>query len=359
MKQKPEGIRVRLCYPSWKSIMRLFLCCMLPLYLLVIIGMVIEPEGLLLVCYLAIITLSLVTMIVLGIVLPLAGTVYLTRDTVTVCWFGWPVKQVEASRFKSLCAMTDIYGSALCLSCLSPDEMTQAGEALLAKGLLTRHDVPLRKKNPNWRKGFILDYLNWLRSSVLRSLLSDKHILLCMDAVTVVALRQLYPQLPYLYSLDRCALPNPVETADRIYSPALGYAIEKVQMAQEGISSRFQKKTTLRLEAPQILTVVRTDLYANYDRRSVLCYPLLMVCGRTAEEMAALSTCAPELRQLPLGMELAVMEFCYNKVTQWTGVDKKICPLCDSSQNEAQLRALYPQAEWIDLSHMWREDSVM
>ena len=124
----------------------------------------------------------------------LVGFVLFMILTVQVRVFGKVLRQLPVADMKLLCVVGDDQAQYLCLSGWSLEELAQRREKSLQRGFLTRQDLPLLKRNPDWQECFAKEYL--LRSgNFFRKI---PVLWIPFDPVVAIFLRRLYPQLPFL-----------------------------------------------------------------------------------------------------------------------------------------------------------------
>lgn len=167
MNHERDGLRFSAQWIPNRSGYLLLIACMGIAYFIFIIGAVVD------VLWLLFIGLIIVFVPSIAFLLASIGTyAYVTKASVTVCVFGIPVKRMDPSRLKLICAVSNGHDPVLCLSQYSEAELADLQEKRLLKGLFTRHEVPFRKRTADCRRTFAREYLNWLLWHPLKSVSS-------------------------------------------------------------------------------------------------------------------------------------------------------------------------------------------
>lgn len=348
MNHERDGLRFSAQWIPNRSGYLLLIACMGIAYFIFIIGAVVD------VLWLLFIGLIIVLVPSIAFLLASIGTyAYVTKASVTVCVFGIPVKRMDPSRLKLICAVSNGHDPVLCLSQYSEAELADLQEKRLLKGLFTRHEVPFRKRTADWRRTFAREYLNWLLWHPLKSVSSPKFLFLNMDQAAPALIRELFPMVSSRNYLEKVYL---YEKPEQVPTMALELHPKAAQLLPEGVRVLEKEKAVWFLPAHQIKTILRLDRFVSQSKVESEHSARLVACALTRQELLALAEKAPARIPLTAGADAAIVTYCMNRVRAWKKTDLQMCPLFYCEKNEKALRKLYPQAQWIDISATWQTD---
>jgi hypothetical protein len=171
-------------------------------------------------------------------------------------------------------------------------------------------------------------------------------------------IRALYPGVPY-YAMTNQQRQNSAEIDSRTHIP--GTMEHYARICSEGIHIDHFKKEVGFMKGEQLQTVA-CFTHFELDARShtFRVVPVLMVCSITSEELAESvpkTLYGVETTRLGMDMETMATIYCYHRYHKWSEQNKWMCPLLDTQAIRQQLQEYYPDAQWIDLSDRWRENS--
>ena len=305
----------------------------------------------------------LVVVILLLHILCCFYTVILEPDVVTLKWFGIPVRRIPTTKFKTFCAVGNEREDVLCLSCYSVNEMAHMQERRLLCSFLDKHDVPFRKRKADWQDSFAREYLNKLCKSPFSIFRERDVVMFEMHPALQYAIRQMYPQLPYMnytgvtsYHASRY---NSVRENQAVCFP-LQLCEYEVRIETDGIHICNKKDEVSFIPARQIKTVVRVDIFKGYDKYHPHHMPLLFVTCMSEEELAA-QTANRGYAGIHLGDTtnqalLAMMAATYLTL-HWKKNNAVCCAVHHTENNLNALRTLYPHIHINDIAATWLKDS--
>lgn len=284
-------------------------------------------------------------------------TVILDPEQIVLTWMGIPVRRIPVSQIRLFCAIGDNREDILCLTARSLDELASRREAKLLRCYFTKYEVPLRKRNANWRESFAREYLNALRKHPFGIFQDPRTIMMPMQAPIQYLIYNLYPEIPYKNYTDMTACHSIKENI----APCFPLQLQeyRVDLREDGIRVSAGKKQRFCIRAQDIKTVVRVDVFTSYAKFFPHHLPILFITKMTEEELAAK---APKnLRGsnadlLPNCQTMLAQAYATDLSMRWTARKTDSCTLHLTETNVNRVRTLYPHAHWIDLSDSWTKD---
>ena len=271
--------------------------------------------------------------------------------------FGRMIRQIPISCFKTIYVAGDDFAQDLCLSTWTTEELAQKREAVLRKRFFAKQDLPFLKRKPNWEKQLAREYLWNPSEPVLKMRNAPSLLWLYFHPVTVMYLRQLYPQLSFV-NLQT----NASERMYPTYPDSLPgwYISDRFRLDEEGLHILKQKREVACIPANEIKTILRASRYGSHFLRDYERGHYLFVSVKTLEELAALGEMSGRgtsrnkmISQLPHSQQWYAAQYCLRKMMEWNTKSGQLCALFDIPQTETQLRRLYPHAQWVDYSKEW------
>lgn len=304
------------------------------------------------------------TVIVLGVVylamiygllaLPFVCDCVLFPEGVQLRIVGKVVRQIPISEFKLLCAVGDDRSYNLCLCGMNLEELAMQREIILQKGYFSRQDLPFRKRRPGWKERFAREYLlNPKGRSSQRALL----LWLPFDPVLAIYLRRIYPQLPCVDVAEKISWKYSMEPKDQI-----PYYLEYYRADGKGVHIlKGNKRIELRcIPAESIQTIFRVDRFSVKKTGDPSISSYLVISQRTVKELAQRGKAKQWQKwkraiidQLPEAEEMYATEFHFAGLFTWNWKTATDCHIKYTPGAEAQLRQLYPHAQWVDHFGKW------
>lgn len=284
-------------------------------------------------------------------------TVILDPEQIILTWMGIPIRKIPASQLRLFCAIGDNREDVLCLTAHSVEELASRREAKLLRCYFTKYEVPLRKKSANWAENFAREYLNALRNHPFGIFQDPLTIMMPMQTSIQYLIDTMYPEIPYKNFTDMTACPPIKENVAPCFP--LQLSDHRVDLREDGIYVSANKKKRFCIQAKDIKTVVRVDIFTSYAKYFPHRLPILFVTKMTEEELASnapknLRGIAPDL--LP-NRQALLAQACANVLSmRWTARKTDSCPLHLTETNANRIQALYPNAQWIDLSDSWAKN---
>ena len=218
----------------------------------------------------------------------------------------------------------------------------------------------MRKRKVGWRETFAKEYL--LKMSVWNIFAlwrPNGLIFLPPDTVLLMLLRKLYPQLPY-YHLSTNAQ-NPMRIYDDAVVPVW---LSNCKVCFEPCGIRVVRDAARNVSVwsmpkEQIRTMVRMETFRQW-KNGVFYEPIIMISDLTVEELAE---SAPkvlyeeETSRIGLDQEQLAIAYCQKRLAKWSPENRWMCPVLDTEKNRRRIQELYPEAQWIDLSDRWMNNS--
>ena len=264
---------------------------------------------------------------------------------------------MAASQLQFIAMVGDDRDVWLCLSGYTIDELAQKREQQLLKNWFSKDEVPLRKRKAGWQEIFAKEYLLKIAlGNEFAAWRPNGLIILPADTMLLALLRKLYPQLTYYNLSPRGYDRMEVVVDDNVPVYLSDY---KVQLGVEGVLIRAGKKPVWNMPKEQIRSVVSIDVFREnrYSRRY---RQILMISSLSLKELA---DSAPkvlfeeETQRLGLNQEQRAIAYCRKRYERWSPKNLWMCPVLGTEKNRQQLQEYYPDAQWIDLSHCWLENS--
>jgi hypothetical protein len=234
---------------------------------------------------------------------------------------------------------------ALCLTTRTIEEMAQLEEKHLLRNYFTKYDVPFIKKKADWQDALAKKYLMRMWRRPFGIFRDQTTILWQMDPVVQHQIRKLYPQLPYKnYTCITGKQATPY--FDKTKAPCFWMPMEPCSVAiQEDVIVLYTKKEEKRrFLLRDIKTIVRVDVFGQ-SKHFPHHLPLLFLSVHSLAD--AMQEDATE-EQLFQAYQTATRE-----ALRWTVKKDDCCNLPYTPELVAHLHALCPDAQWIDLSDGW------
>ena len=284
-------------------------------------------------------------------------------DRVTMYWFGIPIQTAQITEVKLFCAVGDQKDDVLCLTCHAIEEMAVHYEEKLLRGFLTRHDVPFKKRKPDWQIQFAKGYINELRKDIFGIFKQRGIFLVEMKPEYQYLLRLLYPQLPYMNCTDvtsYCAKPNAYSEDNHTVNIWLNLPGRMVEFEPDGLYLSSKKEKTMCIPAKEMKSIVRVDAFLSWHKHYPHHLPLVMVSCMTEEDLAYLVPrvvwdCVDE--KVPNRQALLAMVGASRMAMRFAPPDQYCCVLHLTENNLRMLREMYPHACFNEMSACWMENS--
>ena len=276
-------------------------------------------------------------------------TVTLTKETVVLSWLGIRLRRYAVKDLRTFCAVGNGREDVLCLTCHTIEQMALLEEERRLRSWITRHEVPFLKRKPDWQEGLAKMYLDRIRRSPLGILRDSKTLLMPMDPVAQHRLRALYPQLPYRnYTGINGSLSHDRTTVTRLWMLSSEYSVD---LREDAIALSTKKEVKWTLSPEDIKTVVRVDHFQSYARHLPHHLPTLFLSVHAPEELAGMAQCPEE------DPVLRAYRYAETEARQWSVKTQSHCALDHTAETEARLRTLCGNAQWIDISESWMQNS--
>ena len=281
-------------------------------------------------------------------------------EGVCVTHYGKSCWGMAVSQMQFIALVGDDRDVFLCLSGYTIDELAEKREQQLLKNWLSKDEVPLRKRKVGWRETFAKEYL--LKMSVWNIFAlwrPNGLIFLPPDTVLLMLLRKLYPQLPY-YHLSTNAQ-NPMRIYDDAVVPVW---LSNCKVCFEPCGIRVVRDAARNVSVwsmpkEQICTIVCMEVFRHW-KNSIEYEPIIMISNLRVEELAE---SAPkvlfeeETQRIGLEQEQLAIAYCQKRLAKWSPENRWMCPVLDTEKNRRRIQELYPEAQWIDLSDRWMNNS--
>ena len=283
-------------------------------------------------------------------------------DRVTMYWFGMPIQTAQITEVKLFCAVGNQSDDVLCMTCHTIEDMAVYYEEKLLRGFLSRHDVPFKKRKPDWQMQFAKGYINELRKDIFGIFKQRGIFLVEMKPEYQYLLRLLYPQLPYMNCTDvtsYCATRNAYSKDSHTVNIWLNLPGCMVGFEPDGLYLSTKNGTTLCIPAQEMKSLVRVDAFLSWHKHYPHHLPLVMVSCMSEEELAYLAPqffwdCVDE--KVPNRQALLAMVGASRMAMRFAPPDRYCCVLHLTENNMRKLREMYPHACFNDISACWLED---
>ncbi len=312
----------------------------------------------------------LMLMLVLYLVTYFGLWVHLEPERMRLFCWGIPFRSIPAQAVKLILLPAQRCGGMFCISTLSVEELAARQEARLLKSWITREEVPSRKRDPNWKCAFAVEYLHHLYNLVLPRSGKREVLFVRSSQACALLLSHLYPHAEILPD----GLEQPLRW-DPYTAPTAGNIWEMqrhpLKLDEQGISLGAKEPYVWQLPAERIRTIVLLDGWfstktGHFYRRTLLVSALesevLIALGRENRkwyhEADGWYLTPPAVMELPIARELLLARGCDRKCASWTRKDLDSCPIPWSEKNEAALRRCCPQAQWLELRNLWAHKAV-
>lgn len=295
------------------------------------------------------------------LLLPLCYRLELGREGIRIRFLGKPIQLFLFSKVQCICISGNERGYLLGLSIHTEEELAALWEEKLNKGIFTKHEAACLKLGGNWQQSFARDYLLAPRWGLRRLHTGTDLLWLPCNVAVVLYLRRKCPDARF-WDLRKQGVWHytPVKADDVPFmDPLFGW---KGEITAEGIRYRNKKGRSHLLPASRIRTLLRVERFTANSRLEpahrvyLIASPLEL--ARLAEKARSAHISRWEKRLiagLPFRQQLLAMAYCSRRLFWQRFPDPEITPLYYTPENEQLLRQNYPQAQWVDLSHIWQE----
>lgn len=292
-------------------------------------------------------------------------TVILSPDTVILKRFGITVDKIPASALQSFCAVGSGRDHALCLSCRSFEEISDLHEQKLLRGVFTKHDLPFRKRKPNWQDEFVREYLIRLRGNPFFIFRDKSTFMIEMHPAIQRAIQSMYPHLPYK-NLTGITSPHVSRFSEIPENHIVCFAPQAnpyiLRMEPDGVHIAIKEKDFLFIPANQLKTAIRVDIFKSDSKLYPPHTPLLLLSKLSEEDLAKLPFSQGysllHLSETNDSSLLAMMSATYLALT-WNKSKKDYCIIQHTQKNLETLQALYPHITVNDTPADWMHDSQL
>ncbi|MBQ2785080.1 MAG: hypothetical protein IJF02_01050 [Oscillospiraceae bacterium] len=290
-------------------------------------------------------------------------SVVFDSDRVKLKWFGMIIREIPVDQFQLFCAVGNGREDVLCLSCYRVEELANMREEQLLRSSLTKHEVPLRKRNPDWQDVFAQEYLNHLRKNPFCFFRERNMVMFSMDSAMQILLRQQYPQLMWR---NYTGVTSPYASRfsgmdeNRAVCMPLPSGENRFSLEPDGIHLYTQKEETAFFPAQALRTVLRIDVFRGYDKFYPHHMPLLFVTTLSEEALAEYPSAAG-YGGFCLGENvdpcLEAVLVATNMAMRWNKNREVCCVVPFTRNNLDTVRRLYPHLSVNELSGNWIKDS--
>lgn len=273
-------------------------------------------------------------------------TVTLTEDMAILSWLRIPLRKIPIETLRLFCAVGNEREDVLCLTTRTIEDMASLEEKHLLRNYFTKYDVPFLKKKADWPDVLARKYLNRMRRSPWGIFRDKKTLFMTMDPVVQHQIRKLYPQLPYKnYTCITGKQATPY--FDKTKAPCFWMPMEACSFAiQEDVIVLYTKKEEKRrFLLRDIKTIVRVDIFRSYDKYFPHHFPLLFLSVHSLVDATQEGVAEERLFQ--------VYQTATKEAMRWTVKKDDCCNLPYTPELVSRLHAQCPDAQWIDLSDGW------
>ncbi len=275
-------------------------------------------------------------------------TVTLTENIVVLSWLGIPLRRLSVDTLRLFCTVGNEREDVLCLTSLTIEDMALLEETHLLRNYFTKYDVPLLKKKANWQDILAKKYLNRIRRSPLGIFRDKKTLFMTMDPVVQHQIRKLYAHLPYKnYTgiTDYKATPF----SDKTQAPCFWMPIDpcSVVIQEDAVILYTKKEEKRRIPLRDIKTIVRVDIFRPYDKYFPHHLPVLFLSVHSLEEITQ------RVVTLDDNQLLQVYRYATKEAIRWSVKKDDCCNLPCTPEFVLRLHALCPDAQWVDISDGW------
>lgn len=272
-------------------------------------------------------------------------TITLTKDMVMLSWLHIPLRKIPIEKLRIFCAVGNEWEDALCLTTRTIEEMAQLEEKHLLRNYFTKYDVPFIKKKADWQDALAKKYLMRMWRRPFGIFRDQTTILWQMDPVVQHQIRKLYPQQPYKnYTCITGKQATPY--FDKTKAPCFWMPMEPCSVAiqEDAIVLYTKKEEKRRFLLRDIKTIVRVDVFGQ-SKHFPHHFPLLFLSVHSLLDAAQEGVAEERLFQ--------AYQTAAKEAMRWTVKKDDCCNLPYTPELVAHLHALCPDAQWIDLSDGW------
>ena len=289
--------------------------------------------------------------------IPFCYAIEVCSEEIQICLLGNVIQKIPFSAFKLLCAVGNDRTQDLCLSTWGVEELVHHQEEVLRKGMFSRHDLPFRKRNAGWQEQFVKEYLMKPKWNLLKLHTHTPILWISFEPVTVIYLRQLFPQIPYLDLRDTFA-----ERSAPVYPDGMPFSDKQFhhKIDAQGLYLLKGEQTLRSFSKEEIKTILRLDRFTSYSKLEPNHGKYLAISELCANELAALGRekVRPHWKcrlidLLPQAQEIYAIEYCARSIP-WNPRKDEYCILDYTEKKAQQLRQLFPDVRWIDISNQWK-----
>ena len=272
--------------------------------------------------------------------------VTLTKDTLVLSWMHIPLCKMPIDKLCLLCAVGNEREDALCLTTRTVEDMAQLEEKHLLCNYFTKYDVPLIKKKADWQDALAKKYLMRLWRYPFRIFRDQTTLFMPMDTVVQHQIRKLYPQLPY--KNYTCITGKQASLYyDKSKVPCLARPLEdfSVDVQEDAIVLYTKKEEKRRYLLRDVKTIVRVDIFWPSNKYFPHHCPLLFLSVHSLLDATQEGAAEERLFQ--------VYQTATKEARRWTVKKDDCCNLPYTPEIVSRLRAMCPDAQWIDISEGW------
>lgn len=298
----------------------------------------------------------------LGMVIAMPLYCYMSagEGNIEIFLFGRMIRQIPASQIKLICAVGNEMSHNLCISTLTVEALARRREEKLEKGVFSRQDLPFRKRRAGWQERFAKEYLLKPKWRDCRVRTEDPIIWLNIDIVSILYLRNRYPYVPYLNLTESSNSQNCPGEPDLL----LESFNSRVALDSDGMHILKRKQEVRLVPAEEIKAIFRIDSFYSRGRYTSLNISYLIVSTLPVEEVARQVEKVwikkwrkPLIAALPQAQEVGATVYLEQAIL-YGSVKGKLYPMYYTRSNEQKLRQSFPNAQWVDISPLWKTDRI-
>lgn len=279
-------------------------------------------------------------------------TVILLEDAAVLSWLGIPLRRIPADTLRLFCAVGNEREDVLCLTSRTIEEMALLEEKHLLRNYFTKYDVPTLKKKAYWQDLLARKYLNRMRRSPWGALRDKQTLFMNMDPVFQHQIRKRYGHLPYRnytgitgYDADPFSDKTQVPCFWMPFDPC------SVEVREGAVILYTKKEEKRRIPLQDVKTIVRVDVFRPCNKHFPHHRPVLFLSVRPIEEMTQRANAS---EHEPL---LQAYRYAAKEAMRWSVKKDGCCNVPCTPEFVSQLRALCPDAQWVDISDGWLQDA--
>lgn len=273
-------------------------------------------------------------------------TVTLTKDMLVLSWMHIPLCKMPIDKLRLFCAVGNEQEDALCLTTRTVEDMAQLEEKLLLRNYFTKYDVPFIKKKADWQDALAKKFLMRMWRYPFRIFRDQTTIYMPMDPILQHQIRNLYPQLPYKnYTCITSRQATPY--FDKTKVPCLAMPLENysVDVQEDAIVLHTKKEEKRRYLLRDVKTIARVDIFCPSNKYFPHHFPLLFLSAHSLVDATQEGAAEERLLQ--------AYQTAKKEAMRWTVKKDDCCNLPYTPELASRLRTLCPNAQWVDLSDGW------